>query len=281
MQRTARLLPLVVLLIFTGCATQPVRRVSTVQKATPRATRPMPRAIRYVTPLRRYQPVPVPPMPVRAAPAPGYDAPAIAGINRAALTPPGGIQRWRWKEIVVHHSATSKASVQSMDNEHRNVRKWREGLGYHFVIGNGVKSGDGQVYASDRWMRQIQGAHCKSDGNYYNEHGIGICLIGNFEEGRPSPAQLSSLRGLIRYLCTDAGVSPSRIAGHGAITGKTECPGRFMDVASVRVSVQRMLADGSDESADPVALGSLDAKRDLDALDQMSDAELWEAISGA
>ncbi|MCA9242391.1 MAG: N-acetylmuramoyl-L-alanine amidase [Phycisphaerales bacterium] len=231
------------------------------------------RANRYVTPLHRYQPVPVPP-PMRPPTAPPSTSDSIGGVNVAAIAPPGGIQRWRWKEIVIHHSATPVASIQSMDNEHRNVRKWKDGLGYHFVIGNGVKTGDGQICAGNRWMRQIQGAHCKSDGNYYNEHGIGICLIGNFEESRPSPAQLASLRGLIRYLCMQTGVSPTHIAGHGAITGKTECPGRFMDVASVRVSVERMLADGSDETTEPVAI------RDLDALDRMSDDELWDALSG-
>ena len=67
---------------------------------------------------------------------------------------------------------------------HRRDNQWDE-LGYHFVIGNGTHTGDGQVEVGSRWGKQKHGAHCKTPDNYYNDHGIGICLVGNFENSNP------------------------------------------------------------------------------------------------
>ena len=40
-----------------------------------------------------------------------------------------------WKYIVLHHTASDRGSVESIDEAHRG-RGWK-GVGYHFVIGNG------------------------------------------------------------------------------------------------------------------------------------------------
>ena len=67
----------------------------------------------------------------------------------------------------MHHSASREVTPQSMDNYHRNVRGWSNGLGYHFVIGNGVNTTDGRIYTSSRWRQQISGAHCRSKSGRY------------------------------------------------------------------------------------------------------------------
>ncbi|MDP8218285.1 MAG: hypothetical protein P9M03_06125 [Candidatus Theseobacter exili] len=55
------------------------------------------------------------------------------------------------------------------------------GVAYHFVIYNGTNgTKDGQIQISKRWTKQLHGGHCRID--YNNQHGIGICLIGNFEK---------------------------------------------------------------------------------------------------
>ncbi len=157
-------------------------------------------------------------------------------------TPAGGISN-KWECIVIHHSASNIASPQSMRSYHINQRGWDE-LGYHFVIGNGVAYGDGAVYVGERWKKQMTGAHCKVPGNHYNEHGIGICLIGNFEQARPTPRQIESLARLVDFLTRKCGISQSRILTHGGVTHKTACPGRHFSLNSVlrRLTSQRLSA---------------------------------------
>ncbi|HYG74882.1 MAG TPA: peptidoglycan recognition family protein [Planctomycetota bacterium] len=140
-----------------------------------------------------------------------------------------------WRHIVVHHSASANGSAAAFDKAHRD-RGW-DGLGYHFVIGNGTGSGDGEVEVGYRWRRQLQGAHA---GNAeYNQAGIGICLVGDFEHGhRPSARQMSSLRRLVRFLQVKTGVPTSEVVGHGNVPGKsTDCPGRNLDMSSFRASL--------------------------------------------
>lgn len=137
--------------------------------------------------------------------------------------PRGGIQN-RWDYIVIHHSGTDAGNAAQIDKHHRSVNRWDE-LGYHFVIGNGSRSGDGLVEVGSRWQKQKVGAHCKTHGNTYNEHGIGICLVGNFENDRPTDAQMRSLVGLVRFLMNQCAVRPENVVTHGGVTGRTECPG--------------------------------------------------------
>ena len=56
----------------------------------------------------------------------------------------------------------------------------QNGLAYHFVIGNGTDTQDGQIEMGSRWLKQLQGGHVKN--HYINEVGIGICLVGNFKK---------------------------------------------------------------------------------------------------
>lgn len=140
-----------------------------------------------------------------------------------------------WRHIVIHHSASSSGSASAFDKAHRE-RGW-DGLGYHFVIGNGSLSGDGEVEVGYRWKRQMQGAHA---GNAeYNQAGIGICLVGDFQNGgRPTSAQLAAVRRLTRFLQVKCGIPTYEVIGHGNVPGKsTECPGRALDMGDFRASL--------------------------------------------
>ncbi|MBU0716627.1 MAG: peptidoglycan recognition protein family protein [Planctomycetes bacterium] len=139
----------------------------------------------------------------------------------------------RWTSIVVHHSATSAGGAQRFNEYHTKGRGWDE-LGYHFVIGNGTDTPDGYIEVGSRWHKQKHGAHCKTTNNYYNDHGIGVCLVGNFNESRPTPRQLASLERLGRYLCRTCGISPQRVVTHHNVNGHTECPGRNFHVDALR-----------------------------------------------
>ena len=139
------------------------------------------------------------------------------------------VKRRRWQFIVVHNSGTRQGNARVFDYYHRHVRRMQNGLAYHFVIGNGTSSGNGQIEVGDRWRRQINGGHVHSD--YLNNISLGICLVGDFNRDQPTRAQLDACDELIRYLrerCgkTDRGTIPVR--PHREMNPPrwpTDCPG--------------------------------------------------------
>lgn len=140
-----------------------------------------------------------------------------------------------WQYLVLHHSATKDGSVESIHQAHLMNRDqfgqpWL-GIGYHFVIGNGNGMDDGEVEPTFRWRGQLQGAHAGSVD--HNERGIGICLIGNFQEAPPSARQLESLERLTTYLAKRHAIDSESIVGHGSVRA-TECPGRNFPLQQVR-----------------------------------------------
>ena len=156
---------------------------------------------------------------------------AIAGSTLKAINRPR-IRRNRWKHIVVHHSADSNNSIRGMEHYHRRVRRMENGLAYHFVIGNGVKTTDGKIYVGDRWKRQIRGGHLASSA--LNEVAIGICLVGNFEKTLPTAKQRTSLMALVSHLRKRTGVPFSQVRTHRHINPKpTICPGRRFSLRSI------------------------------------------------
>ncbi len=134
------------------------------------------------------------------------------------------IPNGRWKYIVVHHSAIERGNAKIYDKNHRS-RGMENGLAYHFVIGNGIDSGEGQIEIGPRWEKQLAGGHVKSQA--VNEIGIGICLVGNFEERKPSQKQLASLYSLISYL-TKVVNGRYVMKVHKEVDGSTHtlCPGK-------------------------------------------------------
>ena len=158
--------------------------------------------------------------------------PAFCGAEREvdeiSLTQKSPVDNLReWKYIVLHHTATEAGSVESIDAAHKQRKDedgnpWR-GIGYHFLIGNGHGMKDGEVAATFRWLDQSDGAH--AGNSQYNSLGIGICLVGNFEDAPPTPAQLKALRELMSSLRADCRIDNEGIVRHTDIK-QTACPGK-------------------------------------------------------
>jgi hypothetical protein len=189
--------------------------------------------------------------PAQVQPTPIKPAPVASTAIPKSWIPNASVRSWRW--IVLHHSATPSGSAAVFDRMHRD-KGWDE-LGYHFVIGNGTNSGNGQVEVGPRWPKQKWGAHAKTPNNQFNDFGIGICLVGNFDVERPTPEQLRSLTRLIAYLERTYRISTKNVLGHGDTGKPTDCPGTYMNVAAVRRAVSQMLASGND-TIDLEALGA-------------------------
>lgn len=120
------------------------------------------------------------------------------------------------KRIVLHHSASGPNTTW------RDIHQWHAeqgwaGIGYHYII-----HADGGVYRGR--PEAMKGAHAYQDSTHEaNSDGIGICLIGNFETGAPTEAQLAGTVDLIRDIWTRYPGVP--VIGHKDVM-PTACPGR-------------------------------------------------------
>ncbi|HEU5079134.1 MAG TPA: peptidoglycan recognition family protein [Opitutaceae bacterium] len=148
-----------------------------------------------------------------------------------AVTSKLKVRRGHWKMIICHHSAIRRGNASTYDKEHRR-RGMENGLAYHFVIGNGVDSKDGEIEIGPRWIKQLQGGHVRSDE--INEKAIGICLVGNFQKTRPTKKQIAALTELISYLRNEVVGKNVKVMTHReADPGHTACPGKYFPTKSL------------------------------------------------
>lgn len=172
---------------------------------------------------------------LRAPGGAGVAGNLVPGEDPSAAWEPRVPLRSGWTHVIVHHSASATGSAAHFDRIHRE-KGW-EGLGYHFVVGNGSMTDDGRVEAGGRWLEQRDGAHAKPE---WNARAIGICLVGDFEKSDPTPAQVASLEALCRWVCRRCGIPPANVVGHGATHGNaTLCPGRRLDLGALRTALAR------------------------------------------
>ena len=141
------------------------------------------------------------------------------------------VRHENWERIVVHHSAIKYGNAAIYDRAHRN-RGMQNGLAYHFVIGNGIDSGDGEIEIGPRWTKQLLGGHVK---NYpINLTAIGICLVGNFQESHPTRRQIAAFIQLMDWLRGEVIPEAKKFAGHRDLRGEqTICPGKNFPLAAM------------------------------------------------
>jgi hypothetical protein len=229
-------------LFQAGCQSQ-----NTVVDAVPPPNLNGPEITAPPAPVRVAAVLPPPMLPKRPSRGPAQWGIPAAWIPNADAPP----RPWKW--IVIHHSATATGSAAMFDKMHRE-KGWDE-LGYHFVIGNGTLTGDGQVEVGPRWPIQKHGAHAKTPDNRFNDYGIGICLVGNFEETHPTPAQMRSLAKLVAFLMHRYDIPLECVIGHRD-TKATECPGRNLSIQMVRRMAAEDLAAAGEGVPAPTATAS-------------------------
>lgn len=179
------------------------------------------------------KPIPKPEPPPKPAPPPPKkeDKPSSASSSsyvflqrvKAKIDQPK-VERGRWKYIVIHHSGTKQGNAQIFETYHRKVKRMENGLAYHFVIGNGTGSGDGEIEIGGRWTKQLQGGHLYSE--YLNTIAIGICFVGDFSKQKPTAKQMAACIELVDYLKKICYSPKIKFCLHREINPRpTDCPG--------------------------------------------------------
>ena len=148
----------------------------------------------------------------------------------------------RWTHIVIHHSAGDFATLQMLQQVHRERQPGDpiDAIPYHYVIGNGNGLGMGEIASDRRRDLNIWGTHVSANNMIRNFLGIGICLVGNFEETDVPSAQFEALVALTRSLMRAYRIPPVNVDFHGRIEGEsTRCPGARFPYADFRKEIHR------------------------------------------
>lgn len=156
---------------------------------------------------------------------------ALVGITGLAAF----VNYWpkRWKYIVIHHSAGDFATIEFLQEVHAQRQSGDpiDAIPYHYVVGNGQGIGDGVVEQDWRGRWHIWGAHVSARNPARNYYGIGICLVGNFEQHPPTSKQYDSVVNLCRSLMRRYNIPVENVSGHGLTAGERSlCPGKYFPI---------------------------------------------------
>jgi hypothetical protein len=131
-------------------------------------------------------------------------------------------------DITIHHSAGgSSETIQGIANYHVSRRtssgEYWKGIAYHYIISKG------KIY-------QTNDLTAKSYHNGFNNTAaIGICIMGNYDVIQPKDEDINALKWLILKLKRDNDLPRlNRLIGHREYKNTTACPGRFIDLDTLR-----------------------------------------------
>lgn len=144
--------------------------------------------------------------------------------------------------IIIHHSQTKDGrcvDTSAIRKYHTKTLGWRE-IGYHFLI---EEVGDFQEVIFGRWVDD-DGAHCR-DLNM-NSVGIGICVVGNYDEQVPVLGAWRKAVELVVRLVKLYDIQIENILGHREIQERADippekrktCPGRMFHMEAFRDAVR-------------------------------------------
>jgi peptidoglycan hydrolase-like amidase len=145
--------------------------------------------------------------------------------------------------LTVHHTAISVKGddrsgverIRALYAYHANNRGWGD-IGYHYLIDE-----DGNIFEGKSGGKYVVGGH-----TYCNNVGtIGVALLGNFEEEKPTQDQVKALQWLLHDLADTYDIDTNRqashhgkifepIVGHGDLVS-TECPGYYLEGAMSQI----------------------------------------------
>jgi len=147
------------------------------------------------------------------------------------------LDRTRWQAIVIHHSGEPGGDAESIRRLHLDLGA--RAMGYHFLLGNGNGMGDGVVHVGERWITQAPGWHTAGPyADYYNQHAIGICLVGNGDRRPFTDRQITRLISLVQRLQRQLNIPPSAVRLHRDVApALTSSPGVHFPASTLEQQV--------------------------------------------
>jgi len=112
----------------------------------------------------------------------------------------------RWKYIYIHHTQTASGNALTLASQ-------SDGMGDHFLIGNGDGLMDGEIQLGQRWNQQ-QVASPPAGARFdaaARPSIISIGLVGDFDKTVPTPTQLRRLTQLVGVLQGELHVAAANV----------------------------------------------------------------------
>lgn len=146
--------------------------------------------------------------------------------------------------LILHHSLTKDGQVvdwKAIRKYHMDTNGWSD-IGYHFGVERVM---DGYRVVIGRPMMR-PGAHTKE--GRFNFRSLGVCLVGNFDEG-PVPIEQWRLGLLlIKRLSMYLDVKNQNVIGHGEAQGlagfppaqRKSCPGHQFSMDAFRADLAKL-----------------------------------------
>ncbi len=154
--------------------------------------------------------------------------------------------------VTIHHAGTFFKAGSDPADFVRRMQAWGQkrpqleqpprntywpDLPYHFMI-----APDGRIFEGRDVAYEPE-----TNTRYPVAGNLGVELMGDFEQQRPSPAQLRSCVALTAWLCQTHRIDLDHVRGHGDVAqGQTNCPGadfkRYLLDGQLRGWVQETLA---------------------------------------
>jgi len=103
-------------------------------------------------------------------------------------------------KLVVHHSASNKATTKKSD-----IAKWHKERGFSQIGYHKIIEGNGTIVNGR--SENIQGAHAKG----VNQGSLGVCVVGDFEKETPVRIYMGISMFLVAVRLPAA---PARISSH-------------------------------------------------------------------
>ena len=116
------------------------------------------------------------------------------------------VEAGHWHGIFIHHSRGLSGSAQSLGDANGTLCD-------HFVIGNGDGCADGEIQRGWRWDHQLPPGKITGLTSIRPDC-ISICLVGDFNQGRPTPTQQRRLEQLVSFLQERLHIHQDRISVH-------------------------------------------------------------------
>ena len=173
--------------------------------------------------------------------------------------------------IIIHHTASTKLlnnPKQALNNiytYHTKVRGWGD-IGYHYLIDS-----KGNIYEGKLGGDTVMGGHSVP----LNRHSIGIAVMGNFEESKPSLSVINSLSDIIASKAHKFNLDPN---GEFKIDGKTYdviqghkdndytlCPGKHLyeKIPNIKQKVSARLGKLDNEYTQNISSLSMNKNGDI------------------
>lgn len=140
--------------------------------------------------------------------------------------------------IVIHHSKGPDhvtRDFEAIRKYHIEVNGWLD-IGYHFLL----DEVNGSVEIISGRAPENVGAHALG----FNDHSIGICMVGDFDIKPPPMKKVIKLVNLIRAVQATFEIKTAHVIGHRETYVLREqpiektCPGRAFDMDDLREAIK-------------------------------------------